>query len=491
MNDISFFALQFQKGALATQLIRDTVNFSKPHAEEGVLFTWRWHFFLGTLPLPAGDDMQLSACRTACDVWRSQWCDAGRRLDQSLRDAPRRSVKAVKFDESSSDSDDAVPSASAAAAPATGATSSGGGGTVNPLQPASESSYALQFQADAVRQTVAKDLSRLFWDVPLFRDPHTKEVVADVLLKYCMVENREYKQGFHELVAFLYCACHRDKGMGERFARESPALRSSAFFQLFAHVYTDLPAAVYALFRRLVSDGDDGVGMGLARWYYVDNYQEQSGVVAACERVQQDLLARIDPPLQHLLDANYDIQSVVYLVRWLRLLFLREFPLEQSLHIWTILFCERFAIDVERRAAFVLDDSVALYFAVQMLRHIRGALASDASEAMRLLMRYPPTENVGDVLYAAVVSNSDSPLARYATAPRLVDPRDAPVLPADVTLRQGEVLARVIAGLEQYWFRNATATPEEQEWGTEVYIQSIAQLKKVRDVLLYGMGNDA
>lgn len=488
MNDLSFFQLQLRKGTLASQLPRDVLDFAKPHADEGTLFSWRWHFLLGILPVPAEDDVALEACRAACKRWTAQWQDAGRRLDQCTRAAPARAGRAVRFDESSSDTDDGVAPAGASAATAAAAPLAGlatsGVVAVNPLVPAVESSYALQFQADAVRHSVAKDMSRLFWDAPLFRDPRTKEAVSDILLKYCLMEDREYKQGLHEVVAFLYYACHRDQVLAERFAREQPSLRGSAVLALFEQVYADVSAAVYALFRRIV--GEEDGGLGLARWYYVDNERDQSGVVVACERVQQDLLVRVDAPLQHLLDAEYGIQSVVYLVRWLRLLFLRELPFEQLLPMWTVLFCERF-VAAAAATPFVLDNSVALYLAAQMLRHIHDGLAHDAGDALRLLMKYPPVAHVTDLLYSAIVSNVDSCLLRLATAPRLVDPRDAAPLPPEVTLRQGEALSRVVAALEQYWFRDPNASAEEQEWVTEVYIHSIARIKKVRDVLLYGM----
>ncbi|KAG5503889.1 hypothetical protein JIQ42_07408 [Leishmania sp. Namibia] len=486
MNDLSFFVLQLRKRTLTAQLIRDTLDFSKPHAEEGALFSWRWHFFLGTLPIPAEGDVALDECRAACEQWRRQWQDASRRLDQSIREVPPKTGKAATFGESSTDSEDSsTPPSAAAASDAVSWTRNES--TVNPLAPSSASSYALQFQADKVRQAVAKDMSRFCWDDPPFDDLRAKETVADILLKYSIMENKEYMQGFHEIVAFLYYACHRDKLIGERFVREHPTLRSAAVFNLFEMVYADMPAAVYALFRRILSEEDGCIC--LARWYCVDSCSGQSGVVAACERVQQDLLSRVDPALQHLLDAVYGVESVVYLVRWLRLLFLREFPLEQALRIWTTVFCERYVVVEVQRAPFVLNNSVVLYFAVAMLRHIHDALAIDHGKALQLLMKYPATMHVNDMLYAAAMSNCDSPLSRHTTAPRLVEPKDAPKLPAEVTLRQGEVLSRVIGSLEQYCFQDANATVGEEELTAAIYAESIAHLKKVRDVLLYGMGD--
>ncbi|KPA76310.1 hypothetical protein ABB37_08031 [Leptomonas pyrrhocoris] len=486
MNDLAFFSLHSSKNNLEDKLLRDTLDFSSFRSREGVLYSWRWHFLLGTLPLLSDGDAQLTACQSSCEAWVHQWEEAGCSLDQTLRSAPQRKARAVRFDESSSSStsseveDRTRPPASCltdAAPPTCFATE-------NPLVPAVESSYALQFQVDAVRQTIAKDMSRLFWDVPIFQEPQTKDAVSDILVKYCTAEKREYRQGFHELAAFLYYACHRDKMQAEQLVRDNPVLRSNSFFTVFEKAYADLPAAVYALLRRLILEEDNG--LGLARWYYAAT-SEQSGVVVACERVQQDLLAQVAPELQHRLDAEYDIQSVVYLVRWLRLLFVRELSFDQLLRVWAVIFCERYVQTTAGRRAYVLDDSVALYFATQLLLHIRVPLSTDAGTALQLLMKYPPVEHVEELLYRAIMTNADSCLIRLATAPHVISVADAVTLPAEVTSRQGEILAGVIQNLEQYWFRAEDMKPEELQCLTDSYIQAIAQLKKVRDVLLHGM----
>ncbi|KPI89097.1 hypothetical protein ABL78_1833 [Leptomonas seymouri] len=484
MNDLAFFALHSSRNKLEEGLLRDTLDFSKFHDRDGVLYSWRWHFLLGTLPLLSDECDQLVACRSSCEAWVRQWEEAGRRLDQTLRGAPQRKARAVKFDDSSSSGSDTEEGVGQSVSSPSSAAPRTSSATENPLMPAVESSYALQFQADAVRQTVEKDMQRLFWDIPLFQEPQAKDVVSDILLKFCVMEGRDYKQGLHELVAFLYYACHRDKTLVEGLVGTNEALRSNPFFAVFEKAYANLPAAVYALFRRMITE--ESSGLGLARWYYAES-SGQSGVVVACERVQQDLLAQAAPALQHLLDAEYDIQSVVYLVRWLRLLFLRELAFEQLLEVWMVLFCERYVHTAMDGRAYDLDNSVALYFATQLLLHIRVLLSTDSGTALQHLMKYPPVASVGELLYHAVLANADSCLGRLTTAPQMVSAVEAVALPAEVTARQGEVLAEVIKSLEHYWFRDENMGAEELQLVTESYVRSIAQLKKVRDVLLYGV----
>lgn len=58
----------------------------------------------------------------------------------------------------------------------------------------------------------------------------------------------------------------------------------------------------------------------------------------SCELVQDVLLKHVDAAFSFQLTHEHEVHSVVYLVRWLRLLFLREFTLTQALSVWDVIF---------------------------------------------------------------------------------------------------------------------------------------------------------
>ncbi|KAI4147434.1 MAG: hypothetical protein L6R39_003118 [Caloplaca ligustica] len=117
-----------------------------------------------------------------------------------------------------------------------------------------------------------------------------------------------------------------------------------------------------------------------------------SPIVERSRHIHDVYLRQADPELADHLVA-IEILPQIFLIRWIRLLFGREFPLDDVLTIWDILFAEDPTLD--------LVDLVC----VSMLLRIRWQRA-DYSEALALLLRYPvppppngPATFVADALY--------------------------------------------------------------------------------------------
>lgn len=83
----------------------------------------------------------------------------------------------------------------------------------------------------------------------------------------------------------------------------------------------------------------------------------------------------------------------LYGIRWIRLLFGREFALSDLLVVWDTLFAETCRLGG-------LDFVDWLFCA--MLMYVRSALlSSDVSECLQSLMRYPRVNDVRDVIALA------------------------------------------------------------------------------------------
>ncbi|KAL9593996.1 MAG: hypothetical protein Q9219_007271 [cf. Caloplaca sp. 3 TL-2023] len=119
-----------------------------------------------------------------------------------------------------------------------------------------------------------------------------------------------------------------------------------------------------------------------------------SPIVERSQHIHEVYLVQADPDLAHHL-AAIEILPQIFLIRWIRLLFGREFPLDDVLSIWDILFAEDPTLDL-------ID-----WICVSMLLRIRQQLLlADYSEALTLLLRYPvppssngPSTFVEDALY--------------------------------------------------------------------------------------------
>jgi TBC1 domain family protein 5 len=107
-------------------------------------------------------------------------------------------------------------------------------------------------------------------------------------------------------------------------------------------------------------------------------------IVTKLTRIQDYLLKRFDIELHERLQ-SMDIVPQIYGIRWVRLLFGREFPMQDLLMLWDAIFADGISFD--------LVD----YVFVAMLLYIRDAmLTSDYASCLHLLMKYPP---IADIQY--------------------------------------------------------------------------------------------
>lgn len=117
-------------------------------------------------------------------------------------------------------------------------------------------------------------------------------------------------------------------------------------------------------------------------------------IASRSRHIFEDLLAKVDPDLKKHLE-SLDIVPQVFLIRWIRLLFGREFEFDGVLTLWDVIFAE--------------DPSLELvnHVCIAMLLRIRWHLLdADYNAALGLLLKYPeqdkdiPPQTFGlDALY--------------------------------------------------------------------------------------------
>ncbi|KAF0024693.1 hypothetical protein F2P81_023495 [Scophthalmus maximus] len=113
-------------------------------------------------------------------------------------------------------------------------------------------------------------------------------------------------------------------------------------------------------------------------------------IVTKVNRIQDQLVKKHDVEL-HMHLNRLEIAPQIYGIRWVRLLFGREFPLQDLLVVWDALFGDSITLD--------LVD----YVFVAMLLYIRDALiASNFQTCLGLLMHYPPLGDINSLLQKAL-----------------------------------------------------------------------------------------
>ena len=174
-----------------------------------------------------------------------------------------------------------------------------------------------------------------------FRDPTTESMLLEILFIYCKLnQDIRYRQGMHEVLApmlwVVYCDALDLKGKGG----ESPAdLVCIALDQNY------IEHDAFALF---------GVLMQTVKTFYeMDNSSDpvttgmlnNSPIVERSKRIHENYLHHADPELAEHLTA-IEILPQIFLIRWIRLLFGREFPFDDVLALWDILFAKDPTLDL-------------------------------------------------------------------------------------------------------------------------------------------------
>ncbi|KAK3912671.1 TBC1 domain family member 5 [Frankliniella fusca] len=268
----------------------------------------------------------------------------------------------------------------------------------DPLSQNSSSIWNQFFCDKELRALIRQDVVRTFPNEDFFRSESIQSIMVNILFCYAR-EYPEicYRQGMHEVLAPLLYVMQEDQKSLLR-ARELSSVSDRAA-EILDPAW--LEEDVYWLFCKLMSH--------LAGSYRVRNMTPLStghfpkfSVILNSElinvseteltrrliHIRDDLLSQFDKELYlHL--KNLDIPFQAFGIRWLRLLFGQEFPLQDLLYLWDAIFSE--------------GDDLVNYVVVSMLSAIRDQLLKeDDTDCLMLLMRYPPGVNVRIVVENAL-----------------------------------------------------------------------------------------
>uniref|UniRef100_A0A0B8RTH7 TBC1 domain family member 5 n=1 Tax=Philothamnus irregularis TaxID=1899461 RepID=A0A0B8RTH7_9SAUR len=270
----------------------------------------------------------------------------------------------------------------------------------NPLSQDEGSLWNKFFQDKELRSMIEQDVKRTFPEMQYFQEENVRKILTDILFCYAR-ENEQllYKQGMHELLAPIVFILHCDH---QAFLHASEAAQPSEEMNILLNPdYLEHDA--YAMFTHLMKTAE--------RWfstYEHDSQKEKDAVmtpipfarpqdlgpsiaiVAKVNQIQDYLLKRHDTELYMHLN-RLEIAPQIYGLRWIRLLFGREFLLQDLLVVWDALFADSITLD--------LVD----YIFLAMLLYIRDALiSSNYQTCLGLLMHYPPIGDVHSLILKAL-----------------------------------------------------------------------------------------
>lgn len=272
-----------------------------------------------------------------------------------------------------------------------------------------------------------QDVDRCMPENLYFRQSETQRMMLDILFIFCKLnQDVGYRQGMHELLAPVLWVVERDAidlGQSSKAMGEDAIIRTVFDAE---HIEHDS----FAIFSQI---------MHSAKNFYEQTTHSatENPIVLRSRRIFNDILMRVDPELARHLE-SIEIVPQVFLMRWIRLLFGREFAFDEVLTVWDSIFAED--------ASLELVD----YVCIAMLLRVRWELLqADYNTALTLLLRYPqparqhpPQTFVRDAWYLREepgVERGGFLILKYSGRPMIVPGRSTtpPALQRNITAFSG------------------------------------------------------
>ena len=226
------------------------------------------------------------------------------------------------------------------------------------------------------REEIFQDVTRCMQDNFFFREPESQKKLLDILFIYSKLNpDTGYRQGMHELLAPLLWVVNQDSLDQATIAAIDKKQEGGEFMG-------------DVLDRRFVEHDSFNLFCAVMQtaksFYEVGDNKDSSPIVKMSKHIHDDLLATFDPELALHLQV-VGVLPQIYAIRWIRLLFGREFEFKEVLRIWDILFAESLRAEI-------IDLTC-----VAMLLRVRWSLVeADYSTAITSFSRYNPPNKAED-----------------------------------------------------------------------------------------------
>ncbi|XP_008419896.1 TBC1 domain family member 5 isoform X2 [Poecilia reticulata] len=260
----------------------------------------------------------------------------------------------------------------------------------NPLSQDEGSLWNKFFQDKELKGMIKQDVFRTFPEICYFQNEDVRTKLTDILFCY----GRENEQLLYkQLTSASLQSADSDFPFPPPRSDEMKCLLDPAHLEHDAYaMFSQLMETAepwFSTFEREVRKGKEEMltSIPFAR---PQDAGPSVAVVTKVNRIQDLLVKKHDIEL-HMHLNRLEIAPQIYGIRWVRLLFGREFPLQDLLVVWDALFADSITLD--------LVD----YVFVAMLLYIRDALiASNFQTCLGLLMHYPPIGDINSLLQKAL-----------------------------------------------------------------------------------------
>ncbi len=284
----------------------------------------------------------------------------------------------------------------------------------------SNESWDTYYADKDIKKLINLDLDRTFQELNLFHDANIKKSLANILFMWHK-ENLDvgYQQGMNDLLAVTFLALYpcyfknntkKSKDQLLNIASEQlSAINNAEYLYDFFHDEDELQSDLYYCFSKIMKRGlkelfennitsEEKKEMNFKKyelfsnqWVHDPSDDVQNPLNIRCTMIIKEKLKAIDLELfQHF--QRIGLNCGIFLQRWLKCMFDREFELKDIYTIWDAIFATP---DSKSGYGLIFLD----YISISMILRIRKQLLeSDQNECFMTLFKYPHIDKISELV---------------------------------------------------------------------------------------------
>jgi TBC1 domain family protein 5 len=260
--------------------------------------------------------------------------------------------------------------------------------------------WAKQYDNQNKLSEIKLDVDRTYQEMDFFsKNNDNHKALINVLFTFTKTHKLDYRQGMNEICAIFFLVVTR--GLPESASLDQ---KESVTYEMFS------------AFMMRFGYADMFYQSSVLGHPIVDSANPTSPLLSRCEKVFELLHVKDSRLHKHLV--THDISPNLFLVRWIRIMFAREFPFNQTLDVWDFIFSH---LPVGKPLPY---PSIIDYLAIAMIINIRiELLQSDNSGCFSRLLKYPKLSSVNALLDLAIQvrDNGDLPKPAPVIQPAVVN----------------------------------------------------------------------
>eukprot|EP00371_Babesia_bovis_P001214 XP_001609861.1 hypothetical protein [Babesia bovis T2Bo] len=311
----------------------------------------------------------------------------------------------------------------------------------HPLAPVERNPWEITQRIKELLDEIWQDVERTYQERSLFKQESVRKSLQNILYVWSREHDYiSYRQGMNELLAVIYLVCYRDQ------VHNLDSGKDASFDVILSGDMGDLEADAYMLFDALMSletqlmfdnvavkSPQIGNSVGISRnMYYVASIHNRTkaeahnSFIARTKFIFGSILRLYDMPLfTHF--QKIELEPHIFLMRWIRLIFSREFNINDTLNLWDAVFADHFLTRVESRGLPEFQFELMDFFSIAMISYVRlNLLENDINYCLQRLFKFPPMEDISHliakahkirVLYRKRLSDPGDPSVYVPSAP--------------------------------------------------------------------------